>query len=291
MVALRGPVRLIVGALVVIGAGALALLALDGGGTESRASVDAQTVANATTQLAGGPATAALTSRHESDAEAARAAEAASSAAGADGVQPVISNPPVISEPPANDAAQPGKAPPAPAPAPSVPTASHSAARAAAQVAADQPLVIKRILPINGPIRYGEWHWDEAGVPPGPLVITVDLKARVLSAFRGGYEIGATAVLVGAPGKPTPTGVFPITEKQVRHFSSLYGEAPMPYMQRLTNDGVTLHASNVRNGYASHGCVGMPLGFARKLFGVTHLGDRVIITDGKRASLGDPLLN
>src|SRR5262245_6680113 len=56
---------------------------------------------------------------------------------------------------------------------------------------ADERFVIKRILPISGPMKYGEWHWDEKDVPDGPIVITVDLDARVLSIFKGGYEIGA----------------------------------------------------------------------------------------------------
>lgn len=153
---------------------------------------------------------------------------------------------------------------------------------------ADERFVIKRILPIDGPIRYGDFHWDEAGVAPGPLVITVDLDARVLSVFRGGYEIGATAVLLGTQDKPTPTGLFPITEKQVKHVSNLY-DASMPYMQRLTNDGITIHATNVQNGYASHGCIGVPLAFAKKLFGVTAVGDKVYITRGKRVGLGDQI--
>ncbi len=153
---------------------------------------------------------------------------------------------------------------------------------------ADERFVIKRILPIDGPIRYGDFHWDEAGVAPGPLVITVDLDARVLSVFRGGYEIGATAVLLGTQDKPTPTGLFPITEKQVKHISTLY-DASMPYMQRLTNDGITIHATNVQNGYASHGCIGVPLAFAKKLFGVTVVGDKVYITRGKQVGLGDQI--
>lgn len=152
----------------------------------------------------------------------------------------------------------------------------------------DERFVIKRILPIEGPIRYGEWHWDEAGVAPGPLVITVDLDARVLSVFRGGYEIAATAVLLGTQEKPTPTGVFPITQKRKDHVSNLY-DAPMPYMQRLTDDGITLHATNVQNGYASHGCIGMPKDFAAKLFQITQLGDRVYITRGKQVGLGDQI--
>lgn len=152
----------------------------------------------------------------------------------------------------------------------------------------DEGFVIKRILPISGPIKYGEWHWDEQGVAPGPLVVTVDLDARVLSVFRGGYEIGATAVLLGTQEKPTPTGVFPITQKRKDHISNLY-DAPMPYMQRLTNDGITLHATNVQNGYASHGCIGMPLAFAKKLFETTAVGDRVYITRGKQVGVGDQI--
>ena len=167
--------------------------------------------------------------------------------------------------------------------------------RAAPALAAPAPkpantaFVIKRILPISGPIRYGEWHWDDKGVADGPIVITVDLDARVLSVFKGGYEIGATAVLLGTQDKPTPTGVFPITQKRKDHVSNLY-DAPMPYMQRLTDDGITLHATNVENGYASHGCIGTPLAFAKKLFATTKVGDVVIITRGKTAGVGDPLV-
>ncbi|MCJ2182768.1 L,D-transpeptidase family protein [Novosphingobium sp. 1949] len=161
----------------------------------------------------------------------------------------------------------------------------------ASMVPADAgPFVIKRILPIKGAIKYGEWHWDESGAPQGPIVITVDLEARVLSVFRDGYEIGASAVLLGTQDKPTPLGVFPITQKDKDHVSNIYTGAPMPYMQRLTNDGITLHGSDhVQKGYASHGCVGMPVPFAAKLFAVTKLGDRVYVTRGKRVGLGDDL--
>lgn len=153
----------------------------------------------------------------------------------------------------------------------------------------DERFVIKRILPIDGPIRYGEWHWDDAGIAPGPLVVTVDLEARVLSVFRGGYEIGATAVLLGTQDKPTPTGMFPITQKKVDHVSNLY-DAPMPYMQRLTDDGISIHATKVENGYASHGCIGVPDEFAKKLFAATEIGDKVYITRGKKIGLGDSLV-
>jgi lipoprotein-anchoring transpeptidase ErfK/SrfK len=154
---------------------------------------------------------------------------------------------------------------------------------------ADERFVIKRILPISGPIKYGEWHWDEANVPAGPIVVTVDLDARVISIFRNGFEIGASAVLLGTQEKPTPTGVFPITQKARHHTSNLY-DAPMPYMQRLTDDGITLHATKVEWGYASHGCIGMPEDFAKKVFETTHVGDKVYITRGKSAGIGDSLV-
>jgi lipoprotein-anchoring transpeptidase ErfK/SrfK len=187
--------------------------------------------------------------------------------------------------PAASEAATPSAIP---AVAQASPPRAEPAQTAPAEPPVDDRFVIKRILPIKGPIRYGEWHWDEAGIAPGPLVITVDLEARVLSVFRGGYEIGATAVLLGTEEKPTPTGVFPITQKKVDHVSNIY-DAPMPFMQRLTNDGVAIHASNVENGYASHGCVGVPREFAKKLFGATQLGDRVYITRGKQVGLGDQI--
>ena len=161
---------------------------------------------------------------------------------------------------------------------------------AAKPEAVDQRFVVKRILPIAGPIKYGEWHWDETGAPAqGATVITVDLKANVLSVFRDGYEIGATAILTGYGDKPTPLGVFPITEKDRDHVSNLY-DAPMPYMLRLTNDGVAIHATKVENGYITRGCVGVPDGFAKKLFAAAKLGDRVIVTDGATLGLGDKIV-
>lgn len=151
-----------------------------------------------------------------------------------------------------------------------------------------EPLVIKRILPIDGPIRYGEWHWDDEGIPPGKLVVTVDLDARVISVFRGGYEIGAAAVLLGTDEHPTPLGIHPILQKKKHNISSLYG-AEMPYTLRLTWDGISIHGAEVENGYASHGCIGTPNAFAAKLFEVARTGDEVIITRGATADIGSQL--
>ena len=154
----------------------------------------------------------------------------------------------------------------------------------------DQRFVVKSILPIEGAIGYGEWHWDESAAPAdGATVMTVDLKANVLSVFRDGHEIGATAILTGHGDKPTPLGVFPITEKDRDHVSNLY-DAPMPYMLRLTDDGVSIHSTKVENGYVTRGCIGVPDGFAKKLFATARLGDRVIVTDGATMKLGDRII-
>ena len=171
------------------------------------------------------------------------------------------------------------------------PVVATPVVEAAPAPALEQPFVIKSILPIEGAIRYGEWHWDESNAPAtGPLVVTVDLDARVLSVFRDGHEIGAAAVLLGTDEHPTPVGVFPILSKERHNVSEKYGDAPMPWTLRLTHDGVAIHGgSTVERGWASHGCIGTPDGFVSKLYAIASKGDRVIITDGKRAQVGTPL--
>lgn len=172
-------------------------------------------------------------------------------------------------------------------PAKAAPTGKRDegARQAVARQAAEQ-FKVKRVLPINGPFRHGDYVWDDAGVPAGPVVITIDLKAQTLSVFRGGYEIGAAVILYGATDKPSPLGVFPIMEKDADHVSSLYDNAPMPYSLRLTGDGVFIHGSDVQWGNATHGCIGIPTPFAKKLFGVAKIGDIAIITNGKMMAAG-----
>ena len=183
-------------------------------------------------------------------------------------------------------AARPTVTAPAPASAVAPPEASDPVV-----AKPEQPFVIKRVLPIDGPIKYGQWFWDDENVPQGPLVITIDLDARVLSVFRDGYEIGATAVLLGTDEHPTPLGTFPILSKERHNVSEIYGNAPMPWTLRLTGDGVAIHGGHaVELGWASHGCIGAPNPFMTKLFAIARVGDKAIITRGKRADVGDALI-
>ncbi|HSJ79211.1 MAG TPA: L,D-transpeptidase family protein [Erythrobacter sp.] len=170
-----------------------------------------------------------------------------------------------------------------------LPVAAPAPARVAA--ASSDPFVIKSILPIEGTIRYGDWFWDESAAPTaGKLVITVDLEARVISAFRDGHEIGTAVTLLGTQKHPTPLGTFPVLNKSREHFSRKYDNAPMPFSLWLTNTGIAIHGSPVMNGYASHGCIGVPDEFAAKLFAATKRGDKVIITRGKMIGVGDKVL-
>lgn len=135
-----------------------------------------------------------------------------------------------------------------------------------------EPGAIERLKP-------GEYLWAPQIAPNGPVTMIVSLKTQRAYVYRNGVPIGVTTVSSGKPGHATPTGVFTILQKDVDHHSSLYNNAPMPYMQRLTWDGIALHAGAVRSYPASHGCVRLPLAFAKLLYGVTRLGITVVITD------------
>jgi len=115
------------------------------------------------------------------------------------------------------------------------------------------------------------------------LVVIISLPDQTLSAYRNGIRVAYSSISSGVKGRSTPTGVFTILEKQVTHFSNKYHHAPMPYMQRLTWEGVALHGGDLPGYPASHGCIRLPHEFARKLYSLTVRGATVIVVDEKRA--------
>jgi hypothetical protein len=129
-------------------------------------------------------------------------------------------------------------------------------------------------------MKPGEFLWAPNVAPEGPVVIVVSIAQQRAYAYRNGIPIGISTVSTGKKGHETPTGVFTLLQKAVDHRSNLYNDAPMPYMQRLTWDGIALHAGNLPGYPASHGCVRLPLAFAKLLYGVTKLGLTVIVTAG-----------
>lgn len=128
-------------------------------------------------------------------------------------------------------------------------------------------------------LRAGQYVWAPEVAPSGPMLLIVNLKTQRALLYRNGIPIGASTVSTGRPGYRTPTGVFTILQKHVEHYSSKYDSAPMPYMERLTWYGVALHAGHLPGYPASHGCIRMPAGFAKLLYGLTSLGMTVVITD------------
>jgi len=128
-------------------------------------------------------------------------------------------------------------------------------------------------------LRPGAYLWHPELASGGAVAMVVDLDRQVAFVYRGDTLIGITTISSGKDGKETPLGTYPILQKQVKHRSNLYGAAPMPYMQRLTWDGVALHAGIVPGYRSSHGCVHLPAAFARALYEETDLGATVAITE------------
>src|SRR5689334_8278915 len=92
-------------------------------------------------------------------------------------------------------------------------------------------------------------------------------------------------VSTGQRGRETPAGIFSVIQKQRDHYSSLYDDAYMPHMQRITWSGIALHGGVLPGRPASHGCVRMPYGFAGQLFDATRVGMRVIVAPHDAAPL------
>lgn len=126
-------------------------------------------------------------------------------------------------------------------------------------------------------LKPGEWIWGGRGASPGPMAVIVSLTEQRAYAYRNGILIGVSTVSTGKKGYETPTGVFTILQKDKDHHSKKYDNAPMPYQERLTWDGVALHAGGLPGYPESHGCVHLPTEFARLLFESTNMGMTVVV--------------
>ncbi len=146
-------------------------------------------------------------------------------------------------------------------------------------------------------LKPGEFEWMPSAqfASSAPVMVVVSLRDQRAYVYRDGERIAVSTVSSGKPGNETPTGVFPILQKKKMHHSNLYDDAPMPFMQRLTWDGIALHAGRIPGRPASHGCVRLPKEFAKDLFAITKHGQTVVVSeDGSvaalaRAGLSEPL--
>ena len=116
-----------------------------------------------------------------------------------------------------------------------------------------------------------------------PIMAIVSIGSQRVTFYDADGWILRAPVSTGTTGRETPAGVFAIIEKQKDHHSSLYDDAWMPNMQRITWNGIALHGGPLPGYAASHGCVRMPYGFAEKLFDKTRIGMRVIISPNDAA--------
>lgn len=147
------------------------------------------------------------------------------------------------------------------------------------------PLAAQQVMKAIADLNPGEFTWHPERSPAGPVAIVVSVPDQRVHVYRNGIRIGVSTCSTGKPGHDTPTGVFTILQKDKDHRSSTYNNAPMPNMNRLTWDGVALHAGKLPGYPASHGCVRLPMAFSEKLFGVTHVGTPVIIA----GAFSDPM--
>ncbi|PIT06406.1 hypothetical protein TSA1_30120 [Bradyrhizobium nitroreducens] len=111
-----------------------------------------------------------------------------------------------------------------------------------------------------------------------PIMAIVSIKSQQVTFYDSEGWILRAPVSTGTTGRETPAGVFAIVEKDKDHRSTMYDDAWMPNMQRITWNGIALHGGPLPGYAASHGCVRMPFGFAENLFDKTYIGMRVIIS-------------
>ncbi len=128
-------------------------------------------------------------------------------------------------------------------------------------------------------LKPGEWFWAGDNQALGPMAVIVSLTEQRAYVYRNGLLNGVSTISSGKPGYETPTGVFTILQKDKDHKSNKYNSAPMPYQQRLTWDGVALHAGGLPGYPESHGCVHLPTKFANLLFEATNMGMTVVVAE------------
>jgi len=116
-----------------------------------------------------------------------------------------------------------------------------------------------------------------------PIMAIVSIKTQQVTFYDADGWILRAPVSTGITGRETPAGVFAVIEKDKDHHSTMYDDAWMPNMQRITWNGLALHGGPLPGHAASHGCVRMPYGFAENLFDKTRIGMRVIIAPNDAA--------
>lgn len=150
-----------------------------------------------------------------------------------------------------------------------------------AQMAASDAATQARsdMLNVFGPkiLKPGQYLWRDVPDSAGTERVVVSLSDQMAYLYRGSELMAVTTVSTGKTGRDTPLGIFSVLDKKVMHRSRKYDDAPMPFMQRIDQYGIALHAGFNPGRPASHGCIRLPSAFAKKLFGTTTVGTPVLI--------------
>ena len=125
-------------------------------------------------------------------------------------------------------------------------------------------------------LKAGQYLW-KPGHDGAVTRVVIGLNEQLAFAYDGDELIAVSTISSGTAKHPTPTGVFPILEKRRMYRSIRYENAPMPFMQRLDDYGVAMHAGHLPGHPASHGCIRLPSEFAAKLYAATEVGTEVLI--------------
>jgi L,D-transpeptidase catalytic domain len=128
--------------------------------------------------------------------------------------------------------------------------------------------------------RSARGHGGETAPPREigiPLMAIVALREQRVTIYDAQGSVLRAPVSTGQGGYETPAGIYSVIQKEAEHFSNLYDDASMPFMQRITWSGIALHAGVLPGYPASHGCVRMPYEFAEHLFELTKIGMRVLV--------------
>lgn len=118
---------------------------------------------------------------------------------------------------------------------------------------------------------------DYGSLQSAPVMAIVGVKDQRISLYDAHGGVMRAKVSSGSTGYETPPGTFTVLQKNKEHYSNLYDDAAMPFMQRLTWSGVALHEGALPGYPASHGCVRLPGGYAEQIFPLTKIGMRVIV--------------
>jgi len=126
-------------------------------------------------------------------------------------------------------------------------------------------------------LKPGQYLWRDVPDAAGPQRVVISLSDQLAYLYRGNTLVAVSTISSGKDEKPSPTGIFSVLDKRPFYRSKKYDNAPMPWMQRIDQYGIALHGG-FNPGYpASHGCIRLPVAFAKKLYSVTDVGTPVFI--------------